>query len=424
MRPLRVRLRNVIIAGGVIMIIGAFYYFLQPSPVKIEKASLKELKEKIEITTKKIIAIRPEFPNYNVHIFYYPWYGTPEVDTKWLHWDHPYLEHWNKAEQNKWPKGKHNPPKDIGSTFYPKLGPYSSKNETVINDHMEQIKKSGAGVIALSWYPPGLSDSNGAPIDPVIILILDAADKKKLKVCFHIEPYEGRNAQTMNVNIKYIVDKYGKHPAFYRRSNSNGQELPVYYIYDSYNIPAASWSQLLRPYSGLSLRGGKYDGIFIGLLVEERHKIDLIGAGFDGFYTYFAADKFSFGSTFYNWKSLAEYAQRKNVLFIPSVGPGYDDNKVRPWNYVNTRNRDNGKYYERALKMAFDVQPSILTITSFNEWHEGTQIEEAIPDPFSNEGGRYKNYAPNTPDFYLSLTKTWLRLPPESLVRQGRNLVD
>ena len=26
--------------------------------------------------------------NYNIHLFYYPWYGTPEVDGEYLHWNH------------------------------------------------------------------------------------------------------------------------------------------------------------------------------------------------------------------------------------------------------------------------------------------------------------------------------------------------
>ena len=29
--------------------------------------------------------------NYNVHIFYYAWYGSPELDTQWFHWNHKYL---------------------------------------------------------------------------------------------------------------------------------------------------------------------------------------------------------------------------------------------------------------------------------------------------------------------------------------------
>lgn len=84
-------------------------------------------------------------PNYNMHAFYYVWYGNPQFDGKYLHWNHEYLAHWNKVEAERWPKGQHNPPDDIGSSFYPELGPYSSRDPIVINNHMQQLRSAGIG---------------------------------------------------------------------------------------------------------------------------------------------------------------------------------------------------------------------------------------------------------------------------------------
>ncbi len=85
-------------------------------------------------------------PNYNLHIFYYPWYGNPEFDDDYYHWNHPYLPHWDKNEDKKWPHGRHQPPDDIGSNFYPELGPYSSKNPEVMEKHMKQLRSAGVGM--------------------------------------------------------------------------------------------------------------------------------------------------------------------------------------------------------------------------------------------------------------------------------------
>lgn len=85
--------------------------------------------------------------NYDVHIFYYPWYGNPEHDGKYFHWNHPYLPHWDKIEAAKWPSGQHVPPDDIGANFYPQLGPYSSEDPVVVEDHMKQVQLSGAGTV-------------------------------------------------------------------------------------------------------------------------------------------------------------------------------------------------------------------------------------------------------------------------------------
>ena len=84
-------------------------------------------------------------PDYDVHVFYYPWYGNPDVDGVYLHWNHEYLPHWDKEEAKKWPSGRHVPPDDIGSNFYPSLGPYSSRDPVVIDDHMKQIRTAGIG---------------------------------------------------------------------------------------------------------------------------------------------------------------------------------------------------------------------------------------------------------------------------------------
>lgn len=65
-------------------------------------------------------------PNYNVHIFYYPWYRSKEYDGSWKHWNHEYLPNWKKNDKRIFPKGNHDPPADIGSNFYPDLGCYSS----------------------------------------------------------------------------------------------------------------------------------------------------------------------------------------------------------------------------------------------------------------------------------------------------------
>jgi len=66
--------------------------------------------------------------NLNVHAFYYAWYGAPEVDGKWVHWNHEYIPPWDKNDHHVYPTGAHHPPLDIGANFYPELGPYSSPN--------------------------------------------------------------------------------------------------------------------------------------------------------------------------------------------------------------------------------------------------------------------------------------------------------
>jgi len=357
--------------------------------------------------------------NCNIHAFYYAWYGSPDFEGEYVHWNHEYLPHWTKEVNERFPKGKHEPPNDIGANYYPALDPYSSRDTKVIDNHMTQLVKAHVGVIIVSWYHPVRADGQGRSPDPIINTLLDACSRHGLKLSFHLEPFPNRTPQNVRDDLVYIFEQYGDHPALYRVETERGK-LPMFYLYDSYIIPAPDWAQLLSQHGKITVRGTPYDAIYIGLLVEQKHKNEIIQGGFDGFYTYFASNGFTYGSTINFWKDLNEFAttnqnindyinlnDNTNLIFIPSVGPGYMDTRVRAWNDQNTKHRDNGRYYTESFHAAIESGSDLISITSFNEWHEGSQIEEAIPYSYldkKNNRFNYLDYTPNQPDFYLQLT--------------------
>lgn len=356
-------------------------------------------------------------PSRCVHAFYYMWYGNPAHDGKYYHWNHRYLPHWNPqiAKKYRHLEGRHVPPDDIGAGFYPQLGCYSSKDPAVVESHMYQLRQAGVGVVSVSWYPSGDADDEGLPPDSLLPLLLDIAHLYSIQVAIHIEPYKGRSPNTVREDLEYIVEKYSSHSALYKYGRIvDGTEklLPVVYIYDSYITAASQWAELLKPDAPNTIRGTELDCVAIGLLVERHHQEDILDGGFDGFYTYFAANGFSYGSSTSNWKTLATFARKNRLLFVPSFGPGYNDERVRPWNRGNTKQRNNGQYYRDMFQAAIRSRvgsgrkgkgTGIVSLTSFNEWHEGSQIESAIPKEIS--GFRYSDYLPNQPGFYLQLTR-------------------
>ena len=57
------------------------------------------------------------------------------------------------------------------------------------------------------------------------------------------------------------------------------------------------------------------------------------------------------------------------------------------------------------FKSASLLNPDYISITSFNEWHEGTQIEPAIPKTIP--GFTYEDYGIDAdPLFYIKKTKS------------------
>ncbi len=336
-------------------------------------------------------AIAEDTSSTRLHAFYYPWYGTSDFDGEYIHWSHSILD---QKPEFIYPGGD-----EIGADFYPEGGCYSSCDPAIINRQMNQLYEAGIGVICVSWLGPDCFEARALEI------LMKMAVAHNVQISFHLEPAVQRSATMIREAIVYLVGKYGTHPAFYRDEliAPNG----LFYVYDSGNTPAAEWARILTPTGDLTIRGTPWDTSVVGLILFEDDTGFIEEAGFDGGYAYFAVDGFSYGSTAANWPALVSWARERGLLFIPSVGPGYSDERIRPWNERNKRSRDEGAYYDCMFAKAVLAEPLIISITSFNEWHEGTQIEPAVP--MESETFSYLDYTPLQPDAYLIRTKQWSR---------------
>lgn len=353
--------------------------------------------------------------NERVAAFYYPWYRTPSHDGVYRHWNHDLLPHWTPEVNRRYgiPGPGHDPLRngagDVGSTHFPSLGLYSSLDRTVVRSHMAKMRDAGIGVVVVSWYPPGTVDE-GQPeeerldFDGMVPSLLDDAASYGLSLALHLEPYAGRDASNALDRIDEACRTHGRHPAYHRIRGR-----PVFYVYDSYHIDAGEWERAIRR---------KKEPSHLYMLWVERQHEAYLDAGFDGAYTYFASDGMVWGSTSHNWARMSKACRARGKGFSASVGPGYDDLSVRPWNAAATKDREGGRYYERMLRRAMDSGADEISITSWNEWHEGTQIEPAAGGirteglrskvGTSDGGGHFPSYE-DGPDMYVALTRRILQ---------------
>ena len=353
-----------------------------------------------------------------IHVFYYAWYATPKFDGKWLHWNHRILPHWDKDTRDKFPHEiNYKPPMDIGANFYPLAGPYSSADPEVIDYHMQLLRDY---VVVFSWWGrkhlAKSCDGEGYVTDAVFEQYLIAAEKYGTKIAIHLEPYEDISPQSVRQDIEYIHEKYGKYSSLFRDPDLGGRI--IVYLYDSYRTGSTQWKDIFAADGKHTIRGTPYDVYAIGLVLDSDLS-EAAKSGFDAVYTYFASDQFTWASTRENWKTLVESAKELNLNVSLSVGPGYIDTRIRPWNSPNTQKRENGDYYRSSLRKAVLAGPQFISITSFNEWHEGTQIEPVrgdasvkdsiLPqppgDPEHKDGVyRYLDYGSANPNLYMDIT--------------------
>jgi hypothetical protein len=309
----------------------------------------------------------------NVHVFYYSWYGSPAVAGSYRHW----------------PQGGHTPPQDIGSNYYPTRGAYDSGDPATVDQHMAWINQAGIGVLVYSWWGQGSYEDGLVPV------VLAAADRHGIKVAWHIEPYGGRTAASTVDDINYINARYGGSPAFYRDAQHGNR--PAFYVFESLRI--TDWTAL--------------EQVRAADIVLAQTTDTTRVAHFGGMYTY---DGIA-GATAPGWANASAFCKANGLVWSPSVAPGYIDDRAVPGNTTPTLNRDNGAAYDRewsnALGTGTGGPPTWVSITSFNEWHEGSQLEPASVTPPAGPGyltyaGAYGTTGATAETSYLDRTRFWV----------------
>jgi hypothetical protein len=262
-------------------------------------------------------------------IFFYPWYSNPRHDGGYAHWT----------------QGGHTPPFDLASQFFPIRGAYSSGDPRVLRAQMADIAAAGVDEVVSSWWGRGSLEDERLPG------VMRAARRRHLQVAVQLEPYAGRTMDSVAADLVYL--------------RSLG--LRDIFIYRTEDFSAEDWSRVTRPPMGLRL------------FAQTSRVGFATRAGFAGFYTYdillYDGSKFD---------RFCTQARAMGILCAPSVGPGYEasqatgDSRVKP--------RLFGETYDSMWRAALDAKADLVTITSYNEWGEGTQIEPA------GRGGRYESY--------------------------------
>lgn len=289
-----------------------------------------------------------------VAIFYYPWYGTVGRDGAWQHWQ----QHGNS------------PPAQIASGWFPARGPYSSSDPAVVRAQMHEIAAIGVQTVIVSWWGQGSAEAARLPA------VARSARAAGLRVAIHVEPYAGRTPALLESEIRAFV----------------ASGITNFYIYDSTTAPDIDWRALNERLPGVRL--------FANTSLPGK----ALAGGFDGLYTY---DVYIYdGSSF---PRICASARRLGLLCAPSVGPGYD--AFRATGDTRVRDRAGGDTYDRMWRGAVRAAADVVTITSYNEWHEGTQIEpaKAVGAPYASYDGAYGLVGRAAQDAYLDRTASWAR---------------
>jgi hypothetical protein len=284
--------------------------------------------------------------------FYYPWYGNPEKPEGSGRWSH-----WRDVDPQK---------KTIAtSTNYPLLGAYDSHDPAVIRQHCRWSVESNIHGWIVSWW--GHGDFSDQALQKILNLVGRAV---KITIYYERVP-DPKSPESAARDILGLLEKYGQHPAWLRV-----QDKPVIFIYGRAigEIGVKGWKE------AVALVNKDYPG---GVFFQGDRFSAEAAEVFDGLHTYNTAGQLrgksleevrSWCQEMYpRWVRLARSAGKSVAL---TVIPGYDDTKIRkPGLAVD---RFDGKSYAVQWEEAIAAQPDWVLITSFNEWHEGSEIEPSV----------------------------------------------
>ena len=110
-----------------------------------------------------------------------------------------------------------------------------------------------------------------------------------------------------------------------------------------------------------------------------------------------------------------DFCRSKGLIWSPSIGPGFIDKRARPNSIKVDLDRANGQTYDNNWNFVFDSGiPHYVSITSFNEWPQGSMIEPASSDPpkgfsYMTYEGAYNKTGTASETAYLERTAFWIK---------------
>ena len=287
--------------------------------------------------------------------FYYPWYGNADVKG-----GSGRRSHWSGVDEAK---------RQIdSSTHYPTLGPYDSHDPKVIAQHCAWAKQAGIDALIVSWW------GKNSFSDQAMERILDGCRDAGLEATIYYETVPGpRNAQAAANDVLDVLNRYAEHPAWLSVDNK-----PVVFVYGRAvgEIGLGGWLEAISEVN----RRYPREAVFFGdQLSRSAARV------FDGIHTYNTAGLLRgkqpaearqwAAETYPGWVEAADAFRRISTL---TVIPGYDDTKIRkPGLRVQ---RYDGELYRVQWEQAIEADPHWVLITSWNEWHEGSEIEPSHED--------------------------------------------
>ncbi len=219
--------------------------------------------------------------------------------------------------------------------------------------------------------------------------ILNVAEAMDFEISAYYESVREMTQEQVTRELDYLIENYGDHSAFLHES---GEPVVFVYVPSYKNRGVEFWLQVRETVEN------QHGPI---TLIADHGDPDLFPA-FEAFHTYIytgdqsyqvfssAQERMSLGFTGSPEETIDSLKNGENLTiyekpFFVTVNPGFWFYTKGPGDLLAERN--NGGKYADNWNTALELDAHTVLITSWNEWHEGTEIE-----PSREHGFEYFGY--------------------------------
>jgi Glycosyl hydrolase family 99 len=247
-------------------------------------------------------------------------------------------------------------PSTFDRTLYSATAAYNSDDPAMIQKHVQEAQSAGIDGFIMSWY------GNGDRTDRNFAQLLDAGARSGFRGTIHFETPHFWGADDVVAQLRAFYDQRINHPAMLRYRGR-----PVIFFWGVSRFDNGTWSTIRNAVDPGHAAIWIADGDNFGVLT---------GDAWDGISPYSIAWSGNPSAQLPSWAAKAR-AVAPDKLYIPPVSPGCDDTAARAPTCI--QDRAGGSYYQATWDGALASSPAwAVTVSTFNEWMESTQIEPSL----------------------------------------------
>jgi hypothetical protein len=250
---------------------------------------------------------------------------------------------------------------------------YKSADDTTINRQLTWAAEAGISGFISSWWGPGdATDQNFARLlDRAKTLEGQYQYRFASSIYFESDAPNLKGTDAMITALRYLLTTYSNSPYFF-----HWQSKPVFFFWNPLGNGRTleQWASIRKQVDPNNQTIWSAEGVDTNIL-SVFDGLHLFSAGYWGIQNKNMAEVDQGFRT-----KLDEYnsAHQTQKIWAAGVAPGFDDSRLTDRSNHVVVARNNGATYTTSWLAAISSLPDWITITSFNEWFEGSMIEPSI----------------------------------------------